>query len=442
MAAAPVRPHMAAQAAPIATTAPSGTSSLRAGPLTLSRATGQWLAGDWRSLADLPDDTVAQHSERDRLSLLVACAHLQRDHRSRAEFHLRRALQWGCDAQLAARLLVSGVHNSMGRIAALSNDAAGVEQHFSQALALTGDAEAAAAAHTRALREMASLSLIPQAVGLLSVRADALEQNALRPVALSAELTMLRSEVDLLQQELALALQRRPQTLAPASRTEDATDPTRAPQTLPSPDKLRAASNAQLGQDLWVLERTGYKRGGFFVEFGATDGVLLSNSHLLETQMQWKGICAEPNPKYFARLQRNRRCTVSDACIGPRSGEVVEFVLADEFGSMAADMQRDMHGERRQAYWADQGNRTQFTTESLHDLLVRLGAPREIDYLSIDTEGSEYAILSTFPFDRWAVRLITVEHNYSADRERIRALLEGQGYKRTEAQWDDWYEKQ
>lgn len=108
---------------------------------------------------------------------------------------------------------------------------------------------------------------------------------------------------------------------------------------------------------------------------------------------------------------------------------------------MARNMRRDHHGARREAYWADEANRTHFSTESLHDLLIRLKAPRDIDYLSIDTEGSELAILSTFPFDRWNVRLITVEHNYSADREPIRALLSSHGYARTESQWDDWYEK-
>ena len=73
-------------------------------------------------------------------------------------------------------------------------------------------------------------------------------------------------------------------------------------------------------------------------------------------------------------------------------------------------------------------------------MLRRMSAPREIDYLSIDTEGSEFAILAAFPFDQWTIHLITVEHNYSPDRERLHALLTERGYTCTEAQWDDWYE--
>ena len=59
----------------------------------------------------------------------------------------------------------------------------------------------------------------------------------------------------------------------------------------------------------------------------------------------------------------------------------------------------------------------------------------EIDYLSIDTEGSEYEILAAFPFEDWDIRLITVEHNFTPMREDIRTLLERHGYVRQEDIW-------
>lgn len=444
----PVAPPTAVAPSPAGALQPAVEAALPSEPVPLGRATTQWLVGDWNTLAQLDDAQVEAHPERDRLSLLVACAHLQRDDRPRAEFHLRRALAWGCDAQLAARLLISGVHNSLGRIAALGDSTAGIEQHFREALALTGDADSSAAAHSRAVREMATLGLLPQAAGLLAERAARVGERVQRPTALGAEVTMLRSEVELLQHQLALALQRNAQGLSPLGLTAMNDIGQAGPNDTGKPDdveantaRLRRASTSQLGQDLWVLERCGHKRSGFFVEFGAADGVLLSNSWLLETHMGWSGICAEPNPKFFERLQRNRRCQVTDACIGATTGEAIEFLLAEEYGGMVSDMSRDHHAQRRQAYYAETSNRVRLVTESLDDLLRRLNAPREIDYLSIDTEGSELAILSAFPFDRWNIRLLTVEHNFSADRERIHELLSAHGYERTEAQWDDWYER-
>jgi FkbM family methyltransferase len=407
--------------------------------LTLARAKGQWLIGDWQTLAQLDDATIEQHEARDRVALLAASAHLQLDAPERAATLLRRALAWGCDRQLAARLLISGVHNTLGRAAALRRDAPALERHFGQALNLTGDADAQPAAHTRAVREMTSLRLLPQAVDLLQQRAEAVAREAeQRPARAEAQLTMLRSEISLVQHELALALQREPGLLAqPAgSGTAGAVS---GGEVL-TPEALRVASKSQLGQDLWVLERSDHRRSGYFVEFGATDGVRLSNSWLLE-RLGWRGLCAEPNPRFFEQLRQNRSCIVTDACVGPHTGERVEFVLAQEFGGFRQDMSSDMHSATREAYWADASNRLVLETVSLDHLLRRHGAPRDIDYLSIDTEGSELAILRTFPLDQWNIRLITVEHNYTADREAIHTLLAAHGYRRTEAQWDDWYEK-
>jgi FkbM family methyltransferase len=279
---------------------------------------------------------------------------------------------------------------------------------------------------------MARVGLLPQAAKLIEDGGASLEPAALRPLELESRIDTLKTEVELLQAELTLALTRGQlaspgQTTAPGDAHDDFAT------------RLKHRSSSQLGQDLWALARSDYKRNGFFVEFGATDGVLLSNSYLLERDFDWTGICAEPNPRMYAKLQENRRCTLTDACIGPRTGEEVTFVAADVYGGIEKWAFEDSHADKREAY-RRKGDVLTMTTISLNDLLVKLGAPRAIDYLSIDTEGSEYEILSTFPFSEWQVRLITVEHNYSSNREPIRQLLEGFGYRRTEREFDDFYE--
>ena len=85
------------------------------------------------------------------------------------------------------------------------------------------------------------------------------------------------------------------------------------------------------------------------------------------------------------------------------------------------------------------------TTIALNDLLEAHAAPRVIDYMSVDTEGSEYRILKAFDFSKYDVRMMTVEHNFcEPDRENIRVLLAVNGFTRvfTElSKWDDWYVK-
>ena len=81
-------------------------------------------------------------------------------------------------------------------------------------------------------------------------------------------------------------------------------------------------------------------------------------------------------------------------------------------------------------------------TLSLEHLLKKYDAPKLIDYLSIDTEGSEYTILKNFEFKNYKFKIITVEHNFTNQREKIYKLLTQKGYTRkfTDlSRIDDWY---
>ena len=206
-----------------------------------------------------------------------------------------------------------------------------------------------------------------------------------------------------------------------------------------STNSSKIHSYSQLGQDLWVIEQTAHKKNGFFVEFGATNGVLLSNTYLLEQEFDWTGICAEPNPKFYKELIQNRNCIVSDDCIGPKTGEQVSFVLADVYGGIQDYAFVDKHSAKREAY-QDMGDVIEVTTISLNEFLLKHKAPPNIDYLSIDTEGSEYDILVNFPFENWNIKLMTVEHNNSDYRDSIRGLLISKNYEIfKEAGFEDWF---
>jgi FkbM family methyltransferase len=113
--------------------------------------------------------------------------------------------------------------------------------------------------------------------------------------------------------------------------------------------------------------------------------------------------------------------------------EVPELSTVDIFSG------KDFHRKRRAV-----GEKYEVQTISLNDLLIKHQAPKYIDYLSIDTEGSEYEILKAFNFNEFSIQIITVEHNYSPQRELIFALLTSHGYKRKYeniSEFDDWYVK-
>lgn len=62
----------------------------------------------------------------------------------------------------------------------------------------------------------------------------------------------------------------------------------------PRVEGFKSTSNSQFGKDLLALGVTNFKIGGYFVEFGCCDGMVGSNSYLLERDYAWQGILAEP----------------------------------------------------------------------------------------------------------------------------------------------------
>ena len=201
-------------------------------------------------------------------------------------------------------------------------------------------------------------------------------------------------------------------------------------------------SHSQLFQDLLVVFLLRGKRNGFFVEFGATDGVGLSNTVVLERDFQWNGILAEPARCWHAALKTNRRSTIDLRCVWSESGRQLEFKETElrELSTLNDLVDRDFNREGR-----TKGTTYPVETVSLTDLLSQHNCPKDIDYLSIDTEGSELPILAQFDFSKYDIKVITIEHNFcEPDRQQIHQLLTSKGLTRLFegfSKFDDWYVK-
>ena len=187
------------------------------------------------------------------------------------------------------------------------------------------------------------------------------------------------------------------------------------------------------------MSESGLKKQGFFVDFGTTDGVSISNTYLLEKWFDWRGIVAEPAECWHAELRKNRNCYIETRCVWKESDSTLYFneVEFPELSTIDRFSANDMHKEER-----TKGKLYEVQTISLLDLLEYYNAPRVIDYLSVDTEGSEFDILSSFDFAKFEFKVITCEHNFTPMREKIHALLTSHGYVRKFedlSYFDDWY---
>lgn len=201
-------------------------------------------------------------------------------------------------------------------------------------------------------------------------------------------------------------------------------------------------SKAQLQQDLVAqyLSRSSTNKYRFFVEFGATDGVTLSNSYVLEAH-GWRGILVEPDINWHSTLELNRKSPIDKRCVYSESGLEVEFINSEigELSSVRNHANNDGWGSKRQS-----GRISTVKTISLEDLLVEHEAPKKINYLSIDTEGSEYEIIKDFEFNKWDIIFVSIEHNFTLNQEKIDKKMLANNYVRvlnTISAWDAWYVK-
>lgn len=181
-------------------------------------------------------------------------------------------------------------------------------------------------------------------------------------------------------------------------------------------------SGIQVLRSLFLLNGIG---AGYFVEFGACDGLLHSNTLLLEKKFGWSGLLVEPNRSFARDIIANRSVSLDFRVVTSHSGDYQDFTEVSSGGlSGISDYFRE-ESKRQQL-----GIRTyKVETVSLNDLLQQWGAPIDFDFLSIDTEGSEIEILRNFDLTKYSPKVVVVEHGGDVRAQlELENLMEAYGY--------------
>lgn len=190
---------------------------------------------------------------------------------------------------------------------------------------------------------------------------------------------------------------------------------------------------SQKGQDKFLNEEIFMnKRGGIFVEIGAHDGISFSNTYFFEKELDWSGICIEPNPEIFGQLTKNRKCYCEQVCITNSfskkrflkcSGYMLEMYsgLMDEFDPRhieRIDCEIEIYGGKKEIIWIECAP---------FKAILRKYNISHVDFLSIDIEGGEKSALETIDFDAVKIDIIVVENNF--DEDVVKNFLLSKGYR-------------
>ena len=174
---------------------------------------------------------------------------------------------------------------------------------------------------------------------------------------------------------------------------------------------------SQLLQDAFVIFIIGDRYSKSFLEFGATDGISLSNTYMLENSFKWKGLLAEPSPQWHDQLINNRPNTkILTKCIWKSSGEKLNFFVSDvgELSSLNDFIHSDLSSMPGNTQARVQGGEVvEVETLSLNDVIEGYFNGDAPSYISIDTEGSEFEILKSFDFEKYKPVVFTIEHNFT-----------------------------
>ncbi|HEV8015200.1 MAG TPA: FkbM family methyltransferase [Stellaceae bacterium] len=202
---------------------------------------------------------------------------------------------------------------------------------------------------------------------------------------------------------------------------------------------------SQLGQDRFIYEKYFQLRAhhGIFVDVGASDGVTISNTLFFEETLGWTGLCIEPLPSEFEKLKARRKVPCLNCAVADTNGtaDFLEIELGDaekaHSGLKASYDLRHLISVR-----ANNAIIREIKVEArrLGDILSEHGL-QTIDYISIDTEGSEWKIVRDLDFKRYDIRAMSVENNYQ--NEQLRQYLAAAGYTLVQifGGYDDLYIK-
>ena len=162
---------------------------------------------------------------------------------------------------------------------------------------------------------------------------------------------------------------------------------------------------------------------GRFVDVGAGHYRDHSTTYFLERHRSWRGLAIDANEAYAADYARFRpRTTFLHAFVGDRDGGEADFAITKNplFSSGVLPLPDDAVVRR-----------VRVPRRTLDRILQERGASR-VDFLSIDVEGAEAAVLAGFDIRRYRPALVCIEVD-KPGRQRLFDWFRAAGYRELDA---------
>jgi FkbM family methyltransferase len=165
--------------------------------------------------------------------------------------------------------------------------------------------------------------------------------------------------------------------------------------------------HGQASQDRFVFKQ--FFRGvcsRVYVEIGAYDGSLNSNTWFFNHHMGWRGILVEASPSSYEKARRNRPndALYHRAITSESDNGYITFMFSDETPQVNSIAGFE---DKRRIKGAQE---IRVPTGTFREIFVEQGVTR-VDFFSLDVEGGELVVLETIDFDAVLICVLMTENN-------------------------------
>jgi len=183
--------------------------------------------------------------------------------------------------------------------------------------------------------------------------------------------------------------------------------------------KFRKRGYSQGGEDLILAKLFGYKSTGFFIDVGANDPIRLNNTYLFY-KMGWTGLNFEPVPELAEKFHKKRSSdTLITKAMSNFVGEADFSAGINEYHVNSSLLNIDLPKQ----------NTIKVSVDKLENILDNIKV-KVIDFISIDTEGTEIDVLEGLNLDKYRPRFILAEYNTASKaNDKLSPYLIKKGYQ-------------
>lgn len=186
---------------------------------------------------------------------------------------------------------------------------------------------------------------------------------------------------------------------------------------------------SQQGEDLLIYRNfiNKARKDGIFLELGACDGLLYSNTMFFEKYLGFRGILIEPVKKFYNKLIKNRSNNICYNYAISSTEDEIE-ILVNNLNSAVSGIKKHMT-KKFINDWHKSSTIEKAKTKTLSEIF-KINKINYIDFFSLDVEGGELEVLKTIDWDNITIYLICIEldeHNKEKN-EMCRQILLDNGF--------------